>query len=101
LVLHLTYQGNINDTKVFAEIIGKIKTRLISLDLNIEKHTVVFDRGNNSRKNLAAVEELKLHYVGALTPYHHKNLIADAIDKFQDYDLDGSGIQVYRDRRVI
>jgi len=100
-LLHLTYQGNINDTKVFAEIIGKIKIRLISLDLDVEKHTVVFDRGNNSRKNLVAVEELKLHYVGALTPYHHKDLITDAIDKFQDYDLDGTEIQVYRDRRVI
>jgi transposase len=100
-LLHLTYQGNINDTKVFAEIIGKIKTRLISLDLDVEKHTVVFDRGNNSRKNLATIEELKLHYVGALTPYHHKDLITDAIDKFQDYDLDGTEIQVYRDKRVI
>jgi len=100
-LLHLTYQGNMNDTKVFVEIIGKIKTRLISLDLDVEKHTVVFDRGNNSRKNLVAVEELKLHYVGALTPYHHKDLITDAIDKFQDYDLDGTEIQVYRDRRVI
>jgi transposase len=100
-LLHLTYQGNINDSKVFAEIIGKIKTRLSSLDLDIEKHTVVFDRGNNSKKNLAAIKELKLHYVGALTPYHHKDLIADAIAGFQTYDLDGTKIQVYRDRRII
>jgi len=100
-LFHLTYQGNINDTKVFATVIEKIKSRLKSLGLDSEKHTVVFDRGNNSKKNLAAVEKLNLHYVGALTPYHHRVLINDAVANFQELDLDGTIMQVYRDKRVI
>jgi transposase len=100
-LFHLTYQGNINDTKVFAGVIETIKSRLNDLGLDIEKHTIVFDRGNNSKRNLAAVEKLKLHYVGALTPYHHKDLINDAVSNFRELDLDGTAMQVYRDKRVI
>lgn len=100
-LFHLTYQGNINDTKVFDSVINSVKSRLASLGLDSDKHTVVFDRGNNSKKNLATVEQLKMHYVGALTPYHHKKLIHTAVDNFQEIDLDGVMIQAYRDKRLI
>ncbi len=42
-----------------------------------------------------------MHYVGALTPYHHKKLIDNATENFQDLNVDGKAIQVYRDKRVI
>jgi len=100
-LFHLTYQGNINDTKVFATVAESIKSRLKALGLDIEKHSVVFDRGNNSKKNLKIVEQLKLHYVGALTPYHHKELIKESEDNFREVDVDGTTINVYRDKRVI
>jgi transposase len=47
------------------------------------------------------VKKLQLYYVGALTPYHHKNLIHDAVDNFQELDVDGAVVQVYRDKREI
>jgi len=100
-LFHLTYQGNINDTKVFVTVIRSVKSRLKALGLDIEKHTVVFDRGNNSKNNLAIVEKSKLHYVGALTPYHHKELINEAEDNFKEIEVDGTMLQVYRDKRVI
>ncbi len=100
-LFHLTYQGNINDTKVFVTVIKSVKNRLKALGLDIEKHTVVFDRGNNSKNNLAVVEKLKLHYVGALTPYYHKGLINEAEDNFKEVNVDGTMLQVYRDKRVI
>jgi transposase len=100
-LLHLAYQGNINDTKVFATVSKSIKSRFATLGLDSEKHTVVFDRGNNSKKNLKIVEELDMHYVGALTPYHHKDLINDAVDNFQELDLDNISMLAYRDKRVI
>lgn len=100
-LFHLTYEGNMNDTKVFNIVINKIKNRMKDLGLDIESHTLIFDRGNNSKKNLAVINESKLFYVGALTPYHHKNLINDAVDNFQELDLNGTIIQAYRDRRVI
>jgi len=49
-LFHLTYQGNMNDTKVFRTVIKEIKNRLKALGLNVEKHTLIFDRGNNSKK---------------------------------------------------
>ncbi len=100
-LFHLTYQGNMNDTKVFRAVIKEIKNRLIELELEVEKHTLIFDRGNNSKKNMAIVRDLQLHYVGALTPYNHKKLIDEAIDNFEELDVGGNVIQVYRDKREI
>jgi len=100
-LFHLTYQGNMNDTKVFRTVIKEIKNRLKELGLDVEKHTLIFDRGNNSKKSIAIVRDLQLHYVGALTPYNHKKLIDEAIDNFEELDVSGNVIQVYRDKREI
>ena len=100
-LFHKTYQGNINDSKIFKEVIGSIKIRLIRLGLDIEKHTIVFDRGNNSKKNLVFIEKLNLYYIGALTPYHHKNLIGEATDNLHEINTEGLTVQVYRDKRTI
>ncbi len=100
-VFHHTYDGNMNDTKVFKAVIGKIKSRTTELGMDSERHTIVFDRGNNSKKNLAIVKERQLHYVGALTPYHHKKLIDNATENFQEFNVDGKDIQVYRDKQMI
>jgi len=100
-IFHHTYQGNMNDSKIFKAVIAKIRDRMKELGLNIEKHTIVFDRGNNSKKNMAIVKDLKLHYVGALTPYHHKDLIDDAVDGFVEIKIDDNVGQAYRDKRII
>lgn len=100
-LFHLTYKGNMHDSKVFKTVISKVKQRIIDLRLDIEKHTVVFDRGNNSKQNLDIVKELKLYYVGALTPYHHKKLISDAMDNFKDLNVNGQVMRIYRDKRDI
>ena len=100
-VFHHTYNGSMTDTKVFKSVILQIDNRLEELALKTEKHTVVFDRGNNSKDNLKIVGDLDLHYVGALTPYHHKGLIKDAIENFTELEINSNRIQVYRDKRVI
>lgn len=100
-LFHHTYQGNMADAAVFRDVIETIKDRTEGLGLDREKHTVVFDRGNNSRNNMAIVERLLLHYVGALTPYHHKQLVHEAVNNFKEYDVEGSKMQVYRDKRVL
>jgi len=46
-----------NDSKVFAEVVGKIKQRMVDLDIDINRHTMVFDRGCNSKKNLSEVSK--------------------------------------------
>jgi transposase len=100
-VFHNTYNGNMSDVKVFKAVISQIKNRLDDLGFTIARHTVVFDRGNNSKTNLDVVKDLRLHYVGALTPYHHKKLVEDAMDNFSGLEIDKKRVQVYRDNRVI
>jgi len=100
-LFHLSYDGNIADTVVFRKTVAKVKERLEKLGLALGKHTIVFDRGNNSKRNLATLEKLKLHYVGALTPYHHKKLIADATGNFKEVNIDGTVLKFHRDKQVI
>jgi len=100
-LFHLTYQGNLVDTTIFPDVMAKLKKRIQALGLNIRNHTIVFDRGNNSKENLALIKKSKFHYVGALTPYHHKELVDDASSKFQEVEIAGRTLQVYRDKRTI
>ena len=78
-----------------------VKHRMLALGMGIDKHTLVFDRGNNSKENMALVAQAKMHYVGALTPYHHKQLVADAEDRFEPLTLNGREVGVYRTRAQI
>jgi transposase len=100
-LLHNTYKGNINDSKVFGKVIISIKKRMEKLKMDVSQHTIVFDRGCNSKVNLNKVKRLKLHYVGALTPYHHQDLIEAAEGKFIKTQVGTDELDVYREKRMI
>ena len=98
---HHTYKGNISDSKVFRQVLGRLKRRMKELNMDLEKHTLVFDRGCNSKENLAHVSRLKLHYAGALTPYQHTDLIRDAEENFTSTNIGDKTLSLYRDKRTI
>lgn len=100
-LFHHTYKGNISDSEVFRQVIGRIKRRMKDLNMDQEKHTLVFDRGCNSKKNLALVARLNLHYVGALTPSQHIELIQDAEADFASVIVGDKTLSLYRDKRTI
>ena len=100
-LFHLTYQGNRHDSKIFHEIIGTIRKRMDSLGLDMEKHTLVFDRGNNSKENMALIAEYGLHYVGALTPYQHRNLLDKSVGHFKPVTVNDESLDVYRTKQII
>jgi len=100
-LLHHSYQGNINDCKVFGEIISSIKTRMELLKIDTSEHTIVFDRGCNSKKNLEQVNDLNLHYIGALTPSHHKDLLETAEGKFIATQVGDNELEIYREKRDV
>jgi len=99
---HLTYQGNFNDAKVFTSVVEKIKTRMQELRLDMQRHCIVFDRGNNSKKNLVIVKDAGLHYIGALSPSHHAMLVNDAMDHMTErVEIAKREFFVFRDKRKI
>ncbi len=100
-LFHHSYQGNLQDGTVFREVIVKIKDRLQSLGLNQDTHTLVFDRGNNSKKNLDIVKTLGFYYVGALTPYHHKEIIDRATQEMSSISVNNESLAVYREKSTI
>jgi transposase len=100
-LFHHTYRGNMSDSKVFQQVVGRIKRRMKDLNMDLEKHTLVFDRGCNSKKNLARVARLKFHYVGALTPSQHIQLIQDAEADFTPTNVGDKTLSLYRDKRTI
>jgi transposase len=100
-LFHHSYQGNLQDVTVFREVIEKIKGRMQSLGLNQDTHTLVFDRGNNSKKNLDVVKSLGFYYVGALTPYHHKEIIDRATEEMSTIRINNESLAVYREESTI
>jgi transposase len=100
-LFHLTYEGALHDAKVFPRVLGAIRERMAALRLDPQRHTLVFDRGMNSKKNLELVEIHHIHYVGALTPYHHRALLEEAHAGFRAETLQGQTLQVYRTRKLI
>lgn len=100
-LFHHSYQGNLQDGTVFREVVEKIKDRMQSLGLNQDTHTLVFDRGNNSKKNLAIVKSLGFYYVGALTPYHHKEVIDRAMEGITNITVNYQTMAVYREKSII
>lgn len=76
-LFHETYTGNKADSKVFTDTIQKITDRVCFIAKDLEDLTLIFDRGNNSQSNLSK-QILKLHYVGALSPCQHKDLMEKA-----------------------
>ena len=100
-LFHLTYEGNRHDSVVFQRVNQRIKQRLLDLGLDITRHTLVFDRGNNSKENFQSLAQLQLHYVAALTPYQHKSLVNEAIPRLEAILINGDSVPVFRDQRII
>ena len=101
-LFHHSYQGNLQDSTVFREVIEKIRDRMQALGLKQDTHTLVFDRGNNSKKNLSIVNDLGFYYVGALTPYHHIGIIERAMEDMPEaVELENESLAVYREKSEI
>jgi len=101
-LFHRTYAGNQADAATFASLTDALVTRYRQLTQGTEHITLVFDKGNNSHHNLAAVAHSPYHFIGSLVPTQHPDLLAVPAAKLrplQDQDL--AGVRVFRTRRAI
>jgi len=99
-LFHKVYQGNCSEKTVFKEHFQNIVKRFTDVCGSLEDITLVFDQGNNSKETLTDVTD-RLHFVGALSPYHHKNLIEEANNSMSSITVNGRSIPCYRVRRTI
>lgn len=95
-LFHYCYRGNKPDVTVFKEILEDVRNRITSLTKELEEVTIVFDKGNNSKANLADLEDTQIHYVGSLTPAYNKELIEQANKHFTILEIKKQKISVFR-----
>lgn len=90
------YEGNRNDAKEFPEILGRFQGFLHELSqasCPVDKTTVIFDKGNNSKTNFALLDSLGVGFVGSVKLDEHKDLaeIPNNDPRFQSYsELEGT-----------
>ena len=101
-LLHSTYPGNRPDAPTCQDLCGQLTARCRAVADSLESVTLVFDKGNNSRANLAAVEASPFHVIGSLAPTHYPDLLATPPSELRDLGPDGlPGVRARRVTRAI
>jgi transposase len=101
-LFHHTYAGNQHDSVTFGSVSAELADRCRILGNGVCDVTLVFDKGNNSKDNLAAVEDGPFHFVGSLVPTQHPDLLA--IHRKEMYRLDKTllpAVWSYRTRKKV
>jgi transposase len=99
-LLHKIYQGNLQDRTIFKEHFQQMVQRFKALSGSLEQITLVFDQGNNSRATLRDVDR-EIHFVGAISPCHHKEIIEKANPSMYRVSISNKEIDCYRTRTQI
>jgi transposase len=85
LVSH-AYAGNRNDVTQFAEVVAELVARWGALASETNELTLVYDAGQDSEANQAAIAASPLHFVGSLPPSQHPELLSIARRRYEVVD---------------
>ena len=99
-LFHKIYQGNLQDRTVFKRYFRHMVDRLKALSGSLHDIMVVFDQGNNSKEILQDVYEA-IHFVGALSPCHHKALVEEANKSMGRISIQDTEMPCYRTHTTI
>jgi transposase len=101
-LLHRTYPGNQADAPTFRSLTDALIARYRELTDGAEHITLVFDKGNNAEDNLEAIADSPYHFIGALVPIHHTELLAIGKSRFHALDKQGlPGVSAYRTTKEV
>ncbi len=101
-LFHETYPGNQADAPTFKSLTEGLISRCRLLNDNVKDITLVFDKGNNSKDNLDAVEQAPFHFVGSLISTKFPDLLEIDQDQFQSLADDGlPGVLAYRTTKEV
>jgi transposase len=82
------YPGDRPDVTQFSTVIDELVTRYRLLVDSVQSLTVVYDAGQNSATNHAAVEACGIGFVGSLPPSDHPTLLDISRDDYQVVDVE-------------
>jgi transposase len=99
---HHSYPGNKTDSTTFASLTDELIERHKVLTSGVEGVTLIFDKGNNSKANLQAVEASPYHFIGSLVPSQHSELLEKPREQFHSLAAEGlPGVTAYRTSKVV
>lgn len=81
-LFHKVYEGNVTDATVFKTVTEELRQRYVLLAKECEHITLVFDKGNNSAEALGTLDNSDFHFVGSLTPAHHRDWLKIPLREF-------------------
>ncbi len=90
-LFHRLYPANDHDAKVFKKLLGDIFAQISATSSDKKGITFVFDKGNNSEEAIERLDESRHHFVGARSPFHHKDLCRIPLDRYKETELPGGG----------
>jgi transposase len=101
-LLHQVYPGNVHDSKTFSSFTDALVARYKLFSESVEGITVVFDKGNNGKKNQPKIDASPYHFVGSLSPAQHADLIGIPLSQFRSLAGDDlQGALSYRTYKVV
>lgn len=101
-LFHHVYEGSQVDVTTFNHVLQSLTERLTFIFTELESLTIVYDKGNNSKKNQALVDDQRYHYIASLSPHHQRQLITEANQAFAETVLpSGEVIKTYRVERDV
>lgn len=86
-------KGIMHDSKLFPGVMRKLIHRFFKLTRGVGKVTLIFDKGNNSKKNFTFLEEEQISFVGSLVPTQHKDLLKIPLEDYEEIILE-SGVLI-------
>ena len=99
-LLHAVYPGNRADSTEFQSITEDLVARYEGLRNGCERATLIYDKGNNSKTNQAAIDASPFHFVGSLKANQLPDLFDVPAKDFVPVP-EHSGLTAYRTTRKV
>lgn len=102
-LFHRTYEGNTQDAKHFRSVLKEIFERFQFLNREVREITLVFDKGNHSKKAFDTIAADELGFIASLRNSTQKDLLQLPDKAFTFFHLPANGKEVgyYRTTREI
>lgn len=95
-LFHRLYPANVHDSKLLGQIRAELFSLLLSLRKGKERLTLIFDKGCNSPENISDIDRSDFYFIGTLPPSHHPQLCRVPLSAYQEIDIEGKPLWVYR-----